>query len=194
MTAITYSDMPGELRDKLKLQETLNKILKNNGVVDIEELEDVVNELKAKLNTLINDVLRVEYSIDNIHNYVDTNIKENLKEITDQIQGVHTGINNITAKLSNIISTTTRLILKNPNAVEIDAVVNEALDGTQALITKQFAQIVCKDDGVNLYSSLAVGGRTNDSGCSLVSSNSVSQYHGIINSSIVSGIISRIDF
>jgi hypothetical protein len=28
MTAITYSDTPGELRDKLKLQETLNKILK----------------------------------------------------------------------------------------------------------------------------------------------------------------------
>jgi hypothetical protein len=39
MTAITYSDMLGELRDKLKLWETLNKILKNNGVVDIEALE-----------------------------------------------------------------------------------------------------------------------------------------------------------
>jgi hypothetical protein len=59
MTSITYSDMPGELRDKLKLQETLNRILKNNGVVEIEALEDVVNELKTKLNTLINDVLGV---------------------------------------------------------------------------------------------------------------------------------------
>jgi hypothetical protein len=29
-----YSDMPEELRDKLKLWETLNKILKNNGVVE----------------------------------------------------------------------------------------------------------------------------------------------------------------
>jgi hypothetical protein len=47
-------------------------------VVDIEALEGVVNELKAKLNTLINDVLGVEHSIDNIHNYDDTNIKENL--------------------------------------------------------------------------------------------------------------------
>jgi hypothetical protein len=43
--------MPGELRDKLKLWKTLNKILKNNGVVDTETLEEVVNELKAKLNT-----------------------------------------------------------------------------------------------------------------------------------------------
>jgi regulator of PEP synthase PpsR (kinase-PPPase family) len=59
--------MPGELRDKLKLQETINRILKNNGVVDIEALESVVNKLKTKLNTLINDVLGVEHSIDSIH-------------------------------------------------------------------------------------------------------------------------------
>jgi regulator of PEP synthase PpsR (kinase-PPPase family) len=81
MTAITYSDMLGELQDKLKIWKTLNKILKNNGVVDIEALEGVINELKTKLNTLINDVLGVEHSIDNIHNYDDTNIKEELTEI-----------------------------------------------------------------------------------------------------------------
>jgi hypothetical protein len=52
--------MPGELKDKLKLWETLNKILKNNGIVDVEALVGVVNELKTKLNTLINDVLGVE--------------------------------------------------------------------------------------------------------------------------------------
>jgi FtsZ-binding cell division protein ZapB len=92
--------MPGELRDKLKLLETLNKILKNNGVVDIDVLEGVVNELKAKLNTLINDVLGVEHSNDNIHNYNHTNMKENLKEITDQVNNVHTDINNTTSKLS----------------------------------------------------------------------------------------------
>jgi hypothetical protein len=56
--------------------------------------------------------------------------------------------------------------------VEIAAVVNKANDGSQALITTQFAQIVCKD-----YNSLAVGGGTTDSGCSLTSSNSVSLSH-----------------
>jgi uncharacterized protein YoxC len=66
-----------------------------------EKLEGVVNELKTKLNTLVNDVLGVEHSIDNIHNYDDTNIKEDLKEISDQIRNVHTDINNITAKLAN---------------------------------------------------------------------------------------------
>jgi gas vesicle protein len=86
----TYSDISGEVRDKLKLWETLNKILKNNGVVDIEALEGVVNELKTKLNTLVNDMLGVEHNMDNIHNYDDTNIKENLKEISDHINNVHT--------------------------------------------------------------------------------------------------------
>jgi hypothetical protein len=56
-------------------------------------------------------------------------------------------------------------------------VVNEALDGTQALITKQFAQIVCKNNMAGLYNSLAVGRGTTDSGCSLISSNSVSLSH-----------------
>jgi FtsZ-binding cell division protein ZapB len=77
MTEITYSDMPGELLDKLKLSETLNRILKNNGIVDITALEAVIEELKTKLNTLINDVLGVEHSIDEIHNYDDSNIKNN---------------------------------------------------------------------------------------------------------------------
>jgi uncharacterized protein YoxC len=130
--------MPGELRDKLKLQETLNRILKNNGFVDIEALENVVNELKAKLNTVINDVLGVEHSIDNIHNYYDTNIKKNLQEITCQIQGVHTDINNITAKLNNITSTTTKLSLKNSSLVEIKSVVNDNDDGSQAIIAPQY--------------------------------------------------------
>jgi seryl-tRNA synthetase len=143
----------------------------------MEALESVVNELKTKINTLINNILEIEHSIDNIHNYDNTNIKENLKEISDLIDNVHTDINSVTAKLSNITGITTRLTLKNPNSIEIDAVVNEALDGTQALITKQFAQIVCKDDSANLYNSLTVGKKTTDSKCLLMSSNSVSLSH-----------------
>jgi iron-sulfur cluster repair protein YtfE (RIC family) len=103
--------------------------LKNNGIVDVEVLVGVVNELKAKLNTLIKDVLGVEHSINNIHNYNNTNIKD-LKEITDQIGNVHTDINNIVAKLSNITSTTTKLSLNNPSVVEIKSVLNNSDDGS----------------------------------------------------------------
>jgi seryl-tRNA synthetase len=154
MTVITYSDMPGELRDKLKLQETLNRILKNNGVIDIEALEGVVNELKTKLNMLINDVLGVEHSVDNIHNYDDTNIKEELKEITDQINNVHTDINNIIAKLININNTTTKLSLTNSNQVEISSLLHDGQDGSQAIIQPQYILLVNKDAANTFYEAL----------------------------------------
>jgi seryl-tRNA synthetase len=173
MTAITYSDMPSELRDKLKLQETLNRILKNNGIVDIEALEGVVNELKTKLNTLINDVLGVEHSIDEIHNYDDTNIKAELKEITDQIQGVHTNINNITAKLNNITNTTTKLSLKNSSLVEINYVVNDNDDRSQAIIQPQYILLVNKNHTGTFYEGLNLGGASTESGSGIMSSNKV---------------------
>jgi methyl-accepting chemotaxis protein len=154
---ITYSDMPGELRDKLKLQETLNRLLKNNGVVDIEALEDVVNELKTKLNTLINDVLGVEHSIDNIHNYDDTNIKSELQEINEQIQVVHTDINNITAKLINMTSTTSKLSLTNSNQVEISSLLHDGQDGSQSIIQPQYILLVNKDAANTFYEGLNLG-------------------------------------
>jgi seryl-tRNA synthetase len=135
---ITSSDMPGELRDKLKLWETLNKILKNNGVVDVEALVCVVNEFKAKLNTLINNVLGVEHSIDNVHHYNHANIKEDLQEMTEQINNVHTDINNITAKLSNITSITTKLSLTNSNQVEISSLLHDGQDGPRAIVQPQY--------------------------------------------------------
>jgi hypothetical protein len=74
---------------------------------------------------LINDVLGVEHTIDNIHNYDDTNLKEDLQKINEQIQGVHTVINNITAKLANMTSTTTKLSLTNSNQVEISSLLHD---------------------------------------------------------------------
>jgi seryl-tRNA synthetase len=166
-----------ELRDKLKLWETLNRILKNNGVVDMEALVGVVNELKAKLNTLINDVLGVEHSIDNIHNYDDTNIKEDLKEITDQINNVHTDINNITAKLINMTSTTTKLSLTNSNQVEISSLLHDGQDGSRAIIQPQYILLVNKDAADTFYEGLNLGGASSEAGSGIMSSNKVTITH-----------------
>jgi seryl-tRNA synthetase len=107
-------------------------------------LTSKIEELKTKLNTLINDVLGVEHSIDNIHNYDHTNIKEDLKEISDQIGNVHTDINNITAKLANVTSTTTKLALNNSTQVEINSIVNEN-DGSHGIFAPQYILLVNKD-------------------------------------------------
>jgi seryl-tRNA synthetase len=168
--------MPGELRDKLKLQETLNRLLKNNGVVDIEVPDGVVNELKTKLNILINNILKIEHSIDNIHNYDYTNIKENLQEITEQINNVHTDINNITAKLNNITNTTTKLSLKNQSLVEIKSVVNDNDDGSQAIIAPQYILLENKNHAGTFYESLNLGGASTESGSGIMSSNKVSKF------------------
>jgi hypothetical protein len=90
----------------------------------VEVLSNVVNELKTKLNKLINDVFGVDRSIYNIYNYDDTNLKEDLQEINEQIQGVHTDINNITAKLVNM-TITTKLSLTNSNKVEISSLLHD---------------------------------------------------------------------
>jgi seryl-tRNA synthetase len=167
---ITYSDMPGELRDKLKLQKTLNKILKNNDVVDIEALEGVVNELKTELNTLINDVLGVEHSIDEIY---DTNVKENLQEVTDQVNNVHTDINNITAKLINMTSATTKLSLTNSNQVEISSLLHDGQNESRAIIQLQYILLVNKDAANTFYEGLNLGGASNEAGSGIMTSNKV---------------------
>jgi seryl-tRNA synthetase len=82
--------------------------------------------------------LGVEHTIDNIHNYDDTNLKQELKEINEQIQGVYTDINNITAKLINITSTTTKLSLTNSNQVEISSLLHNRQDGSRAIIQPQY--------------------------------------------------------
>jgi hypothetical protein len=38
MTSSVYNDMPGELREKIRLWDVLNKILKNNGFIDTEAI------------------------------------------------------------------------------------------------------------------------------------------------------------
>jgi hypothetical protein len=39
--------MPGELREKIQLWEVLNKILKNNGYVDIKTVTTELTNLKS---------------------------------------------------------------------------------------------------------------------------------------------------
>jgi seryl-tRNA synthetase len=140
-------------------------------------LEGVVNELKAKLNTLINDVLGVEHTIDNIHNYDDTNLKEDLQEINEQIQNIHTNINNITAKLINMTSTTTKLSLTNSNQVEISSLLHGGQDGFRAIIQPQYIVLVNKDVANTFYEGLNLGGASTESRSGIMSSSKVTITH-----------------
>jgi hypothetical protein len=103
-------------------------------------------------------------------------MKENLQEITNQINNVHTDINNITAKLANITSITTKLALNNPTQVEINSVVNEN-DGSHGIFAPQYIFLVNKDAANTFYEGLHLGGASTESGSSLTSSTKASVSH-----------------
>jgi hypothetical protein len=75
MSSINYNPLPGDLQEKLTLTSVLNKILKNNGHIDIDHINATINTLKVQINVLLNEVLGVELEIDNIHEYDDTSIQ-----------------------------------------------------------------------------------------------------------------------
>jgi hypothetical protein len=85
MTSSIYNDMPGELREKIRLWEVLNKILKNNGYIDIDAVTTELTNLKTQINVLLSDVLGLEHEIDGVHNYDDTDLKTKLVGLDEKI-------------------------------------------------------------------------------------------------------------
>ena len=118
------SDLPGELREKIKLWEVLNKILKNNGFIDADNIIADLANLKEKLNILLSEVLGVEHEIDGIHNYDDTAIKTRLDNLTAStttaLTDIQADIHALTTKLSSINSSSSTFeIMKNDNSLAL---------------------------------------------------------------------------
>ena len=116
--------MPGDLREKIKLWELLNKILKNNGYIDADAIASDLANLKEKLNTLLSEVLGVEHEIDGIHNYDDTTLKAQLVDLTTRtttkLNAIQADIDSLTARLSSINSTSTTFeVMKNDNSLKL---------------------------------------------------------------------------
>jgi hypothetical protein len=116
MSSISYNPLPGDLQEKLTLTSLLNTILKNNGFIDINHINTVINTLKVQINVLLNEVLGVEHDIDAIHNYDDSSIKTRIElneQDIDYILGqlaVHGGeIFELLGKLNGIKSLTSSL-------------------------------------------------------------------------------------
>jgi hypothetical protein len=94
MTTIPYNDIPGELREKLKFWEVMNRILKNNGFIDIDAINESIQDLKNKVNTLLSDVLGLEHDIDGVHNYDDGPLKNQIVELNGNLVDFVNDINN----------------------------------------------------------------------------------------------------
>jgi hypothetical protein len=94
MSTITYNDMPGDPREKIKLWEVLNRILKQNGFIDADQINADIANLKTKLNTLLSEMLGIEHDIAGVHNYDDAPLKNMIVEIKGNLVNFVTDINN----------------------------------------------------------------------------------------------------
>jgi cell division protein FtsB len=73
--------MPGDLAEKIRLWSVLNRILKNNGFIDADQINADIATLKTNVNKLLNEILGVEHTVDNLDNYDDTPIKETIANL-----------------------------------------------------------------------------------------------------------------
>jgi chromosome segregation ATPase len=89
------SGIPGELRDKLKLETTLNKILRETGYLDLAQMEATVTTLKTQLNYLLSEVVGIEHNIDDLHAYDDSNLKTQLSALSSAIETYNENVTEI---------------------------------------------------------------------------------------------------
>jgi hypothetical protein len=87
--------MPGGLVDNIKLWDALNRILKNNGIIDFEEINSKINQMKLQLNTLLSTVLGLEHTLDGVHNYDDASIKGQLLNLQNNMTLARNDINSL---------------------------------------------------------------------------------------------------
>jgi hypothetical protein len=160
------SDIPGELRDKIKLWEVLNKILKNNGYIDIDAINESLANLKQQINILLTDVLGIEHEIDNVHNYDDTDLKSKLTLLSSQldtsigtingdISDIQGDVNSLSNRLNGINSTSSQVAITNPSVVRLEASFTEGSGSEIKLIPAQINLIT--NDGSAVLGQVAIG-------------------------------------
>jgi predicted nucleic acid-binding Zn-ribbon protein len=132
--------MPGELREKIRLWEVLNQILKNNGYLDIEAVTTELTNLKNQINVLLSDVLGLEHEIDDVHNYDDTDLKSKIDGLNTKLESfkddVNSDVNGIIARITGINNTSSKISLQNLSNIEVSTM-NADNHGTKIILTQQ---------------------------------------------------------
>jgi hypothetical protein len=173
--------MPGDLREKIKLWEVLNKILKQNGFIDADQINSDIANLKTKLNTLLAEVLGIEHDIDGVHNYDDAPLKNKIVELqgnlVDFVNDINNDINNLSARLNGLNVTSSRLSLTNDSSIEANVVAGD-IKLTQLKMTTNFVSMYASTEDYNgniiPKAQLILGGTTTNDGIDIESINPVS--------------------
>jgi hypothetical protein len=133
MTTFAYNDMPGELKDKIRTQEILNRIIQSNGFADTDAITNDMANLKNQLNSLLDLVVGVELEIDGVHQYDDSSIKTDIANIKTQITNTNNNITTLTGKITGYSYMPAQTIIDNSNRIELDSFVDPY--GTRTIMT-----------------------------------------------------------
>jgi hypothetical protein len=173
MSSITYNPTPGDLREKLSLLDILNKILKNNGYLDADQINSDIASLKAQINTLLSEVLGVEHEIDGIHNYDDTDIKSRLEDMITSIAGLTNDIETLSGRLNGINSTSSSISIFNQNSVKASVLDDGFSQTTIKILPGQINLQSSETQNNKLYGQVTLGGSSTDKGVIISSDNPI---------------------
>jgi uncharacterized coiled-coil DUF342 family protein len=97
MTTIPFNNMLGELREKLKFLEVMIRILKSKRFIDADAINESIQDLKNKLNTILSYIPGLRHDIDGVHNYDDYPLKNRIVELRGMVDFVNDINNDINA-------------------------------------------------------------------------------------------------
>jgi hypothetical protein len=116
--------------------------------------------LKTKVNTLLNEILSVEHTVDDLHNYDDATIKESITnleiKLQEEIEQVRTDTDSIQNNLSGIENTSTKIAIKKSAKIELDNSVNDNKDGSSITMLPIQLLLLNKSDDVGMLNAIAL--------------------------------------
>jgi hypothetical protein len=174
MSSINYNPLPGDLREKLTLLDILNKILKNNGFLDADQINSDIQALKDQINLLLQQVLGVEHDIDGIHNYDDTDLKTRLEDMLRSIDGLADDVDTLAGRLGGINSTTSSISIFNQNSVKASVLDNGFSQTTIKFLPGQISLQSSETGNNKLYKQVTLEGGSTDSRVTISSDNPIS--------------------
>jgi hypothetical protein len=166
--------MPGDLREKLKLMDILDKILKNSKYLDTAQIYADIENLKSKINTLLDDVLGVEHEIDEIHNYDDTNLQRKIQDAEAPTESLRSELEFLANRLEGIRCSEDEIEIKNSQSIKTTTLDSGFNQSTIKILPGQINLQVSQTQNNKLYGQLSLGGGSTDSGVSISSDNTIS--------------------
>jgi hypothetical protein len=119
----------------------MNRILKNNGFIDADNIIATINDLKTKVSMLLSSLLGIEHDLYGLHNFdlgpLLNQITELYGRVDDFVNDINNDINAFNKKLAGYSATSSQLTLSNNHAIDTRVDVGGENLGVRIMISPQ---------------------------------------------------------